>query len=363
MGSAELRLSRAVSAAAPSMSIRSLLVTTATGLAFLIGGFSPVTFDLLGSQPSLAKSDNAGGNGNGRSEERGGGKSDDDDDRGRANSASDEEDHPGRSGDAPGHNKPSDPEPESAVQTSASTANGRANAPGQNKPDETASDSALASIATPTLLNGEFEMPSDKDLAILHAARANIQAWINSNGVPHLIAVAVGAKLDEATAEEARNLAQEAFDIAEAELTTATEGYDAAIGELTGVYMYVDVSPAALQLARDALVATDTTTFAPEQLEAYNAEIAAIDATLAAAMSVETAQTAYNTADGALMTAETDLADAVLATSDALNAAATPSRRPVVDENIMNWLLMMAEQNGMLDYYMDQQDEQLIVVE
>ena len=287
--------------------------------AFSLVSVSAVSPDhgLIGSQPALAKGGNSDGGGNGGGNGNGNANSNGNGNGGNGVAASQSNVTPGKSASAPGQNKSSG-SPAVVVKASANA-------------------------------NAAKTVGLDAKVAGLHAVDANLNAFIHASPnsrVGKLAAYAMAVVVVEG-AVEARDAAQEAFDAASTALSGATDAYDAAIAVLTDVYGYTDTSSDALTAQKDALLLTDTGLFTPDEIDALNTEIAAIDEALAQGAAVEVAQSTYDEANLALIDAEAALAEAEGAATDALDAAAN---KPVDDE-VKMYVDTRLEEGGILDYY------------
>ncbi len=212
------------------------------------------------------------------------------------------------------------------------------NAPGHNKGSGSAP--VVASVPAP--------VPNGGLIASLHAANANLQAFIHAspNSKVGQIAAYAMAAVDAEAAAMAADTAQMTFDMAAADLADATSALVDSLGVLTDTYGYMDTSTMTLETSLADLMALDPTTLTADQ----EAEMMALEQALADAAAMDTAQIAYDDANAALMTAEQELADAEAAATDALNAAANDNRTPVSDD-VKAYVDTTLEDGGVLDYY------------
>jgi hypothetical protein len=336
---------------------RILLIAGASAAAVVLSNVAPPILG-LGGPAAFAKNDHDdNGNGNGGGNGKG---NDNGSEIANANASG------GNSGGGNSGNETRGPSSERATGGSGKSA---VSPPGLNKPAVstavvtttpgksagTAQSKSLATAATSAAkpAAGNAKTPGlDAQIAGLHAANANLQAFIHAAPNSKVGEIAAYAKAEVAVeiAAAVRDAAQATLDAATATLATAGTTYADAIAVLTTTYLYADTSDAALQARLIDLAATDTSMFTPDQIDALNAEIAAVNTALADSTALADAQLAYDTAAGALATAETDLAAAQTAMDGALNAAANPNRTPV-DPAVKAWVDAQLEAGGILDYF------------
>ena len=316
---------------------RTLIIASLGSAALVAANALPAPFDLLGQQPAFAKN-GGGGGGNGNSGGNGNGGS-----NGNGNGGS----NGNGGGNGGGYG--------SSASASASSGDGHgnsANAPGHNKPG--APTTAAASANGPVAAGKAAHAPGlDREIARLHMVNADLQGFLHASPNSPLgkLLIYGGTLVGAEGAAAARDDARAAFDDAATALNDATDAYNASTMVLTDTYGYADTSNEALQAQKDALLALDTSGFDADQLEAYNAELAAIDQALADGAALDEAQMAYDDADQALMDAEQALADAEAAASDALMAAAKGA--PVSDE-VKAYVDAGLEDAGVLDHFRNQ---------
>ena len=293
------------------------LVLGFASLAFSVVSIAPSTF-ILGSNPVFAKNDGDHGNGGGNDRDNGNDKA-----AARGNG--------GGNGGGNGASAHSD---------SAGVSHGKSDsAPGQDK-----SSSGPGSRVV-NFFKGLVDPPAakpkglDAQIASLHAANANLQAFMHASPNSKVGQIAAYAKAEVAveTATAALAAAQTAAASAAAALTTAQTAHTADVALLTAApYNLTNTSDAALQ----ALLPTVTDTV----------EIAAINKALADSAAVAAAQVAVDTSATAVATATTDLATAQATATTALDTAANDNRTPVSPE-VQAWVDAQLAANGVMDYF------------
>jgi hypothetical protein len=222
-----------------------------------------------------------------------------------------------------------------------------ASAPGHNKPNvklpSTTDDLATKGAKTPGL---------DAQLASLHAANANLQAFKNAspNSKVGQIAAYARAKVGAENAVAIRDATQTALGTATTAKAAAQSAYDASTAVLRNRYGYADTSVAALQVKRMALTNALATTTDLTRRAALQSELAAVDTALSDSSRLASAQLAVDRAAATLVTAERNLGNAQTAADTALNLAANDNRTPV-DPAAKAWVDAQLESGGVFDYY------------
>jgi hypothetical protein len=312
------------------------------GVAFSVVSIAPSTF-ILGSNAAFAKNDGDHGNGGGNDHDNGGGNGNASNDHGNGNGNDKASGHGGGNGNG------------GSVQTeSATVSHGKSDsAPGQSKPATgpgsrvvnffkgLTTEPAPAPVKTKSL---------DSQIASLHAANANLQAFIHASPNSKVGQIAAYAKAEVAveTAQAALAAAQTAAATASATLTAAQTARATDVAVLTAPpYSLTDTTDAGLQTQLATLTAVTMPT------AQQTAEIAAINQALADSAAVAAAQVAVDTAATAIATATTDLATAQTTATTALDAAANDNRTPV-DPAVQAWVDAQLAANGVLDYFRQQ---------
>jgi hypothetical protein len=233
----------------------------------------------------------------------------------------------------------------------AAAANARgtsALAPGHNKTGAAAASAA----AVQTTTKAPKTPGLDSELAGLHAANANLQAFKNAspNSKVGQLAAYAKAKVGVEDAITVRDSAQAALSSATTAKAAAQSAYDASTGALTRNYGYTDTSLTALHAKRLQLSNTLATTSDPAQRSALQREIAAVDTAVADTSELAAAQLAVARSTATLAAAQQNVANAQLAADTALTTAANDNRTPV-DPAAKEWVDAQLEAGGVLDYY------------
>lgn len=319
------------------MRIHRLLLTTVAGSAALLGGVMAGDVAVFGVQPAFAA--NGNGNGNGHDEDRGRGNDEErgngqDKDRGNGN------DEERGNGNGQGHGD-------------EARGNGGGNGNGHNNDETTSLADAGPVIQAGPGNSGEHGL--DAKVAGLHAVNANLNAFIHASPNSRVgeIAAYARAVVGGETADAALVTAQETVDGATVALNEANGIHATDVGVLTDQYGYTDTSAAGLEQAKADLLLVDTSQMTPEQLEAHNAEIAAVDAAIASGAEAEAAQVALNQANDDLLAAQQAAAEAEAIALAALDEAANANRLPV-DAEVKLYVDAQLEAGGILDYYRSQ---------
>ena len=266
--------------------------------AFLLVNLAAPAFDLVGPSPAFAKNDNGGGNGGGNSGGNGGGSSH------GGGGGSGGSSNSGHGGGSSGNSNSSHGSNSANTTSPSATGPGKsASAPGQQK----SVSPTVASAANPQGLS------LDAMVAGLHAAHANLEAFIHANPnskvgelavyAKAVVAVeAAGAAVQDATnkvTDATTQVADATTQVADATtaLNNATDTYNQDVQGLIDNYDLVnnfglaDTSAASLQALLDSGQVADLD------------EFAAIEQTITDAGLVDQAQTTLNNDNQALIDA------------------------------------------------------------